>query len=105
MQPFIKNDYPTIGVEEEFHIVDPSTGDLKNCVEDVISSLDENMRERICYELFNCVIENRTGIYKTPDELVSAVLEGRRTIAAACLEADARLASSLRRLQSHNGRQ
>ncbi len=94
MKPFRGNDYPTLGVEEEFHLVDPGTGDLKGCVEEVLALLDDEMRQRVCYELFDCVIENRTGVFRTAADLTGAVLDGRRRIAAACAQAGALLVAT-----------
>ena len=84
MKPFKRNDSPTLGVEEEFHLIDPETADLTPRVDDIMANLEGSMRERVCYELLLCVIENRTGVYETVDDLVKGVCEGRDQLAACC---------------------
>jgi len=46
MKPFKRNDSPTLGVEEEFHLIDPETADLTPRVDDVMAKLEGSMRER-----------------------------------------------------------
>ena len=94
MEPFANNDFPTLGVEEEFHLIDPDTGRLKNCVDAVMSHLDTEMKQRVCYELFNCVIENRTGVYSNSAEIVKNAIDGRLRIAEACKKVNALLVAS-----------
>ena len=59
MKPFKQNDSPTLGVEEEFHLIDPESADLVPAVNEVMAHLDAEMQQRVCYELLQCVIENR----------------------------------------------
>tara|TARA_B100000315_G_scaffold237436_1_gene254230 strand:+ start:3747 stop:3983 length:237 start_codon:yes stop_codon:yes gene_type:complete len=77
MKPFKKNDYPTLGVEEEFHLIDRETGDLSPRVNDVMAVIDPEMRQKVGYELLLCVLENRTGVYRTVDDLIEKVCDGR----------------------------
>ena len=84
MRPFASNAYPTIGVEEEFHLIDPTTAELSPAVDDVMAALDESLRPRICRELFTCVIEANSLPARTVGELVADVEATRRRIAAAC---------------------
>ncbi|MDP6546591.1 MAG: YbdK family carboxylate-amine ligase [Phycisphaerae bacterium] len=83
MMPFTRNDAPTIGTEEEFHLIDPHTAELKCGIEQLIDRLDGDMQASTCYELFQCVIENRVGVFATVDELVASALDGRRKLAEA----------------------
>jgi len=83
MIPFARNDAPTIGTEEEFHLIDPQTADLKCGIEQLIERLDGDMQASTCYELFQCVIENRVGVFATVDDLVASALDGRRKLAEA----------------------
>jgi len=94
MIPFKRNDAPTIGAEEEFHLIDPRTADLKNGIEQLVERLDEEMRESTCYELFQCVIENRVGVFHSVDHLVASSLDGRRKLAEAAGRVDLRLAAA-----------
>lgn len=84
MKPFKGNDFPTLGVEEEFHLIDPSTADLAPMVNEVMARLQGELREQVCYELLLCVLENRTGVYTTVDELVKAICKGRSQLAETC---------------------
>ena len=93
MMPFARNDAPTIGTEEEFHLIDPHTADLKCGIEQLIERLDGEMRASVCYELFQCVIENRAGVFRSVDELVASALDGRRKLAEAAGRIGLRLAA------------
>jgi len=87
MRPFTPNPHPTVGVEEEFHLIDPKTAELAPCVDDVMAALDEPLRRRVCHELFTCVIESNSRPARTVDELVVDVAEMRRRLASACASA------------------
>lgn len=94
MKPFKRNDFTTLGVEEEFHLINPETADLAPSVNDVMGCLDTGMRERVCYELFQCVLENRTGVYETVDGLINGIVEGRTLLAESCNKLDVNLVAS-----------
>ncbi|MDR4504253.1 MAG: YbdK family carboxylate-amine ligase [Candidatus Scalindua sp.] len=84
MEPFKQNSFPTLGVEEEFHLIAPETAELVPAVNEVMEHLDADMQERVCYELLQCVIENRTGVYQTADELIENISRGRTLLAECC---------------------
>ena len=86
MEPFKKNDFPTLGIEEELHLVDTETAELTSSVNKVMSSLRPDFRERVCYELLQCVLETRTGVYKTVDDLIQETINGRTILAESCKE-------------------
>ena len=67
MEPFKENDFPTLGIEEELHLIDTETAELTPSVNEVMASLNPDFRERVCYELLQCVLETRTGVYKAVD--------------------------------------
>ena len=94
MKPFKKNDFPTLGVEEEFHLIDPETADLTPSVNEVMAHLDTEMQKRVCYELFQCVLENRTGVYPTVDGLIKNIAEGRVLLAESCEKLNINLVAS-----------
>ncbi len=94
MKAFKPNDFPTLGVEEEFHLIDPETAELMPRVDAVMDSLEGEMRERVCYELLQCVLEGRSPVCRTVDDLVENVGQGRRTLAEACSERGVRLVAS-----------
>ncbi|MDR4508137.1 MAG: YbdK family carboxylate-amine ligase [Candidatus Brocadiaceae bacterium] len=84
MKPFKKNSFPTLGIEEEFHLIDSETADLSPSVDDVMALLDPKMRQRVCYELFQSVLESRTDVCETVDDLLHNVMEGRTVLAETC---------------------
>ena len=84
MKPFKQNDSPTLGVEEEFHLIDPESADLIPAVNEVMAHLDAEMQQRVCYELLQCVLENRTGVYLTVDDLIKNISRGRTLLAECC---------------------
>jgi len=84
MKPFKRNDYPSLGVEEEFHLIDPKTADLIPRVDDVMAQLEGDLRESVCYELLQSVLENRTGVYSTVDDLIKGISQGRTLLALSC---------------------
>ncbi len=94
MKPFKRNDLPTLGVEEEFHLIDSETADLTPSVNEVMALLDTEMQKRVCYELFQCVLENRTGVYLAVDDLIKSIAEGRTLLAERCNEINVNLVAS-----------
>jgi len=84
MKPFKKNDYPTLGIEEELHLINPETAELTPSIDKVMALLDTEFQERVCYELLQCILETRTGVYKTVDELIQETANGRTVLAEYC---------------------
>ena len=76
-----KNEPLTIGVEEEYQLCDPDSGDLVSRVDDLMEAADSKLRGQFSYELLLSVLELRTGINRTVDETVEAVAEMRRKTA------------------------
>jgi glutamate---cysteine ligase / carboxylate-amine ligase len=78
---------PTLGVEEEMHIVDASTGDLVPKIEEIMSRLPEDLKEAVSYELFQSVLEIKTPPCATVVEAEGCLRELRSRVgswAAAC---------------------
>ena len=50
----------TVGVEEEFQIVDPDTGDLVSRIDEVLERADEKYADNLQSELFQSVVETAT---------------------------------------------
>ena len=94
MKAFVENDYPTVGVEQEFHLIDRVTGELAPRVDQVLENLSEPMRGSVCYELFHSVLEHNSAVCRTIDELVDNVAGARREIAQACEKAGVALAAA-----------
>ena len=69
-----KRDY-SIGVEEEFMICDPQTGELKNKANEIMSLVLD--KERYSYELLLSEIETNTPICDTVDQSVEFLAKQR----------------------------
>ncbi|HEX5975603.1 MAG TPA: hypothetical protein VFY57_10655, partial [Rubrobacteraceae bacterium] len=53
------SDY-SLGVEEELPIVDATTGELVQKIEEIMSRLPTELHESVSYELFQSVMEIKT---------------------------------------------
>ena len=78
LEIYSKNEPLTIGVEEEYQLCDPDSGDLVSRVDELMDAADPNLRKQFSYELLLSVLEVRTGINHTVDETVEAIAEMRR---------------------------
>ncbi|HZC19812.1 MAG TPA: YbdK family carboxylate-amine ligase, partial [Rubrobacteraceae bacterium] len=77
----------TLGIEEELHIVDATTGELAPKIEEIMSRLPEDLKEAVSYELFQSVLEIKTPPCATVAEAERRLRELRRRVgswAAAC---------------------
>jgi glutamate---cysteine ligase / carboxylate-amine ligase len=77
----------TLGVEEELHIVDATTGELVPKIEEIMSRLPEDLKEAVSYELFQSVLEIKTTPCATVAEAEGRLKELRSRVgswAAAC---------------------
>jgi carboxylate-amine ligase len=94
VKPFVKNDHPTVGVEQEFHLIDKKSGNLVGCVDDIIEQVDEAFKESIDHELYLAVLEHKSAVCRTIDELVSEVIEKRRYFSKICEEMGIKLVAA-----------
>ncbi len=94
MKAFVSNEYPTVGVEQEFHLIDPVTAELAPRVNDVFATLDGDLRKHVAYELFLSVLEQQSVVCRTIDELVDTVRRTRKQLAQACERVGVRLAAA-----------
>ena len=67
-----QNDY-TIGVEEEYMICDPITGELINKAEEIFKYSDDELTKRLSYELICSEIESNTKICNNSNEAINEV--------------------------------
>ncbi|MDQ3863407.1 MAG: glutamate--cysteine ligase [Actinomycetota bacterium] len=77
----------SLGVEEELHIVDATTGELVQKIEEIMSRLPEELREFVSYELFQSVLEIKTPVCASAAETEKHLRELRGRVgswAAAC---------------------
>ncbi len=94
MRVFVENDYPTVGVEQEFHLIDRTTGELVPCVDQVLDNVDRRIRGSVCYELFHCVVEHNSEVCRTVDELLDNVIDIRHELAKVCEKVGVGLAAA-----------
>src|SRR3712207_3121773 len=90
---FGATDSYTVGVEEEFQLVDPSTRELTPAIEGVIGASQENT-ERIAPELFQDCVEMRTPVVSSVAELARDLPTLRLDVAKAAGRAGVRMAAS-----------
>jgi carboxylate-amine ligase len=77
----------TLGVEEEMHIVDATTGELVPRIEEIMARLPEDLKEPVSYELFQSVLEIKTPPCASVAEAEGILRELRSRVgswAAAC---------------------
>ena len=77
----------TLGVEEEFQIIDPETRELRSHVQEILDEGKRVLKERVKPEMHQSVIEIGTGICKN-------IAEVRQDVAR---DADARSSGSRRK--------
>ena len=77
----------SLGVEEELHIVDATTGELVSKIEEVMARLPKELAEFVSYELFQSVLEIKTPPCATAADTERHLRELRGRVgswAAAC---------------------
>ena len=88
LEIYKQNESLTIGIEEEYQLCNPETGDLVNIVDKLMDAADPDLREQFSYELLLSVLEVRTGINRSVQETVAAIGEMRRKSAATASQFD-----------------
>ena len=83
----------TVGVEEEFQLVEPSTLELAQAIEAVLDAAPESS-DRIAPELFQNCVETRSPVYADVAELTRGLPALRREVGEAARGAGVRLAAS-----------
>ena len=59
----------TIGVEEEFQIIDPTTSELRSHVSQLVAATSANLGEQVKREMHQSIVEIGTKICENVDEL------------------------------------
>jgi carboxylate-amine ligase len=67
----------TVGIEEEYQLLEPSTLALTSRYEDMMEAADEPLRDRLAGELIASEIEYRTGRHLTFADAARELVEGR----------------------------
>lgn len=73
----------TIGVEEEFQIVDPGTWELRSHVSELLASSAATFGDQVKRELHQSIVEVGTKICENVEELAGEVIRSRRGLAEA----------------------
>jgi len=81
---FERNTELTLGVEEEFMFCSPENGDLVHVVDDILSLVDDDQRERFSYELLLSEIETNTPVTSSVDEAMEEVIKLRQQLHSLC---------------------
>jgi carboxylate-amine ligase len=84
----------TVGIEEEFQIVDPETRDLRSSVTEILAQGSELLKEQLKKEMFQAMIEVGTEICDDVEQARSEVIRLRRAVAELAAGAGGRLVAS-----------
>lgn len=82
----------TLGVEQELQLIDPETRNLKACSLELLTKLGE--QQKIVAEIFQSMIEVRTGICKNAFEAFRDLKESHQKLLAAADSLNIKVASS-----------
>src|SRR5262245_16511977 len=70
----------TIGIEEEYQIIDPKTGELKSYITQILEDGKLLLKEQIKAELHQSMVEVGTEICRTPAEAKQELLKLRKAV-------------------------
>src|SRR5260221_327409 len=70
----------TIGIEEEYQIIDPHTRELKSYITQILEDSKLILREQVKAELHQSMVEVGTEVCKTPAEARAELVRLRREI-------------------------
>jgi carboxylate-amine ligase len=71
----------TIGIEEEYQIIDPATGELKSYITQILEDGKLTLKEQIKAELHQSMVEVGTDVCKTPADARAELIRLRRGVA------------------------
>jgi glutamate---cysteine ligase / carboxylate-amine ligase len=91
----------TLGVEEEYQIVDAGTRELASRGERVLRRTQQSLGERVAPEMFASQVEAMTRLCRTLAEVRAELLRLRRAVIEAAAEEDARIAAASTHHFSH----
>src|SRR5260370_4183218 len=84
----------TIGVEEEFQIIDPATCELRSHVSQLVSEASPDIAEQVKHELHQSIVETGTRICENVSELRIEMHRTRGELVAAAARARLQVASA-----------
>src|SRR5215510_12925562 len=84
----------SIGIEEEFQVIDPETRELRSHIEEIFEMGRKVLKERLKPELHQSVVEIATGVCRNIDEARRDVVETRGAIIRLAREAGLSIAAA-----------
>jgi carboxylate-amine ligase len=84
----------TIGVEEEFQIIDPATCELRSHVSQIVSAASPDIAEQVKHELHQSIVETGTRICENVSELRIEMHRTRGELVAAAERAGLQVAAA-----------
>lgn len=84
----------TVGIEEEYQLVDPETRDLRSTVNDILANGETLLGEQIKKEMFQAMVEVGTTICRDVGEARNEIVRLRGTVSDLAQKAGARLVAS-----------
>jgi carboxylate-amine ligase len=84
----------TVGVEEEFQIVDPATWELRSHVSELLASSAPAFGDQVKREMHQSIVEVGTKICANIEELASEIIRNRRDLADAAERIGLRIAAA-----------
>ena len=84
----------TIGIEEEFQLIDPDTRELRSSVKEILKSGQPVLGEQLKLEMFQAMVEVGTSICRDVEEARQEVICLRRTVSDLAEEVGCRLIAS-----------
>jgi carboxylate-amine ligase len=84
----------TVGVEEEFQIVDPNTWELRSHVSELLASSAPAFGDQVKREMHQSIVEVGTKICTSVEELAGEIISNRRDLADAAERVGLRVAAA-----------
>lgn len=84
----------TVGIEEEFQIIDPQTRDLKSSISEILASGHTILGEQIKKEMFQSMVEVGTVICRDVEEARTEVIRLRQAVSQLADDVGGRLVAS-----------
>src|SRR5688572_996801 len=69
-----------IGIEEEYQIIDPQTGELRAYITELLEAGKITLREQVKAELHQSIVEVGTSICQTPAEVKKELIRLRKGV-------------------------
>jgi glutamate---cysteine ligase / carboxylate-amine ligase len=84
----------TVGIEEEFQVVDPETRDLRSSISEIVESGHDILHDQLKKEMFQAMVEVGTTVCKDVEEARVEVVRLRKIVSQLAEEAGGRLVAA-----------